>query len=332
MDKPNIFNNILSYENNVSSMIVNLTNYDLFKKELLVFLDLELLNYKDVEVYTEVDLRVEKDKKTFGRIDIMIIDNDNNEYLVENKITNYRDLTKNQVDQYVEYIKVAENAKKLIFLLPKNYAHLKTIQSMKDNDKNKIVEIKYWQNFVKHFKQSGIYELNQFIREFIDFLEDWFVPSQVKFSYDEIKIITNKKDVIMNDAKIATIMKKLIEIVEDVNIIKAPRKKPTDYGGYGYAINNSKYNIDDDLFIWYGIDYDLWEELGYPLMIWINNSSIAEIKKILNDNEFEDYKYDNEEEALIFLFKNFKDVNLKDTIEEKIVQIIEKLKKIKKAD
>lgn len=326
MEQFNIFRDILSYENNVSSLLVNLSNYDLFKKELVAFLGLEL-DYKNVEMYTEVDLRVEKNH--FGRIDIMIYDNEEDEYLVENKITNYRSLTKNQEEEgYLDYIKSNKNAKKLIFLLPKNYEHIKNIQSMRDNNENKLV-IKYWQDFVKHFKQSGIYELNPFIRELIDFLEDWFVSNRVKFSYNEIKIIKNDKDVMMNDAKIATIMKKLIKIVEDINIKREPRKKADEYGGYGYKIDNNKYNLHQDMFVWYGIDYDIWEKYGSPLMIWVND--VDGIKEVLNNDKFLDYHYDGEE-ALIFLFENLSSENIKDEIEEKIAETIDKLKKIKKID
>jgi len=328
MDKENIFNNILSHENNVSSILVNLSSYDLFKKEFLAFLDFNLdsLDYKNMEIYTEINL--EKDKENFGRIDIMLIDDKNNKYLIENKITNYRNLTDKQEEQYIQYIKKTDQAQKLIFLIPKNYEHLKTIQSMKNNN-NEIIEIKYWQNFVKHFKQSGIYELNQFIQEFIDFLEKWFLPCQVKFSQDEIKIITNKKDVTMNNAKIATIMKKLIKIIEDVYIKKKPRSNATDYEGYGYAIDNNKYEINNDLFVWFGIDYDIWEKYGCPLIFWIEteNDNLDKIEKILSDNKIQRYQIDSDE-GLFFPFDNLEDKNIKEKIEGKIFKMIDKLKEI----
>jgi len=322
MAKLNIFNDILSYENNVSSMMLNLSEYALFKKELLAFLGLDL-NYKDVEIYTEVNLQLEKSKKSFGRIDLMIIDNENNEYLVENKIKNDRDLTENQIEQYVKYIDTKESAKKLIFLIPKNYAHLKTVQALQ-NDNDNIVEIKFWQDFVKKFKSSEIYELNQFIEAFIDFLEDWFMPRQVKFSYMEIKIIKNNKDVMMNETKIATIMKKLIEIVENVNAKKL-KYRPTSYeDSYGYAIDKKKYNINnDEIFIWYGIDYNIWEEYGYPLIIWVENYN-KDAEVVLKDDGFKD----DEEAGLMFPFNNLEDEDIIETVRNKISEVIDKLAKI----
>jgi hypothetical protein len=143
MQKSNIFTNILRYENNVSSLIVNLSRYELFKKELIDFLELGI-DYKDINIDTEVPLQLKRDNKTCGRIDIMIFDKEDNQYLIENKITNYRALTKNQEDEnyYIEYINKTKAAKKLLFLIPKNYEHLETIRSIKNNSKKKV-EIKY---------------------------------------------------------------------------------------------------------------------------------------------------------------------------------------------
>ncbi len=316
MQKINLFSG-LEKENNVSSILVNLIKkYPIFKNKWKEFLKINNIDLID----TEVDLKQEDIE--FGRIDIYI-ENDTNEILVENKIWCSRGLTDNQPSNYIKYLEKKKESK-LIFLIPKHYHHTNKLTSYKKNEK---FSIKYWEDFIAELKKDDFHKINIFIEEFVDFMEKILFISHVHLSKTEKKLL-NKEFSSMENRTIPKIMKELFSIVDAVKdggkIKVANSLKPTEYeNSYGYEL---KLPEDNKVFVWFGIDYNVWENNGSPIIIWIADMSLEQIK-ILKKEGFEYYTYEKEDDAMIYSFNNFLDQeNISEKISEKLDSLIDLLK------
>lgn len=313
MQKINLLNG-LENENNVSTLVVNLIKkYPIFENKWKNFLNID--NIDSIE--TEIPLK--RKKQEYGRIDIYI-ENDSNEILIENKIWRYRELTPNQPSNYIKYVEDEEDKKdnKLIFLLPKHYHHENEL-------KNKKLSIKYWEDFIAELKKDDFHKINIFIKEFIEFMENILSISYIHLSASEKRLL-NKKGIRMKSQNIPQIMKKLIEIINSVieggKIKISNNSKPTEYDGYGYELKLE----NSELFIWFGIEYDIWEKYESPIIIWIESMS-SEEEKTLQDEGFEYYTNEENNDTMIFSFNDFLDQeNVSEEILKKIISVIKTLK------
>jgi len=328
----NIFDGILSNENNTTEVLKNLLRYKLFRAEFLNFLGVD----KDIahkNFYTQVQLE-EKSQK-YGIIDLYIED-DEKKYLIEIKTNYYTSLSKKQTDdRYQEYLNILPQKSngELFYLIPKNYHHKEKIKG----------NIKYWEDFLTRIKKVELDKLNPFIGDFTEFFYNyWAIDLSYKFSKRELQIIF-RGETMLADASIPKIMRKLEHIVEDVigEDIKIIRKNKSDTeqnpDQYGYHI---KSNIGD-IYIWFGIDFDIWEEKGYPLTVWIDSEDeeiLEEIIALLKDSEFEEYSYEVDEEKYKSAVYGFteKDFSSSDgfkveTYRNKILETIDKLQNLDKS-
>jgi len=308
MKKINLLNG-LENENNVSALLVNLIKeYPIIESKWKNFLNID--NIDSIE--TEIPLK--RNKQEFGRIDIYIEDG-SKEILIENKIWRYRELEPSQPLDYIEYLKNDKN-NMLIFLIPKHYHHEDKLQ-----DKN--LSIKYWEDFILELKKDKFYKINIFIEQFIEFMENILSISYIHLSNKEKENIN--KEFIMENKTIPQIMKKLISIVDAVKeggkIKVIHKEKPTEYNNsYGYEL---KLPENNDLFIWFGIDYDIWELEDYksPIIIWLNNMS-SEQGKLLKDKGFKYHKDEKENDTMIYSFnEDLYNKNISDIILQKLKEI-----------
>jgi len=312
MQKINLFDG-LENENNVSTLLVNLIKkYPTLENKWKKFLKINNIDL----IETEIPLK--RKKQEYGRIDIHI-ENNSNEILIENKVWRYRELTDNQPSNYIKYIEDEEDKKdsKLIFLIPKHYHHENEL-------KDKKLSIRYWEDFIVDLKKDDFHKMNIFIEEFVEFMENILSISYIHLTKSE-KILLNKKGISMKSQNIPQIMKKLISNVDSVidggKIKVTNRNKPTEYDGYGYELKLE----NSELFIWFGIEYDIWQKYESPIIIWITGAPSEEQEKILQDEGFEYYTHEKDKDTLIYSFYDDLD---KENISEIILEKLNKILKI----
>jgi len=303
----NIFQEILHKEDNTTEILTNLLYYKPFRIEFLDFLGIKE-DIKFENFYTQYNLDQDSDserKNRYGIIDLFI--DDDKKYLVEIKINSDTKLTDHQKKgSYIEYL----NGKKenLFYLIPRSYFH-------KDDIEGKIL---YWEDFLKRIKNSELDKMNPLIEHFVSFFYSYFsIDIIYKFEKRELQLIFGGKTM-PSDTTIPRIIKKLEEIVENVknSEIKVDRSKkdftkqhPNYYGYYVKDDILTKYN----LILWYGIDFDIWEDKSYPLIISIesydnNEKLLKKIFSIFKNKGFEKYEYDNDEnDTYIIIFGYKKD-------------------------
>ena len=301
----NIFDGIFHRENNVTEVLNNLMYYKPFRKAFFDFLDLDIKDTKSVTIETQVELQ--KDKKKFGIIDMLIKDDDK-EYLIEIKTNKWTPLSEHQKrEDYQEYINQNDNIEgRLIYLLPKNYRYKEDITGEK----------KYWGDFSKAIKAKGLDKLNPFIEHFVKAINQ---ESVYRLSACEQDLIFRKGEVSMESKSIPGIVKKLQGIVDNIreNVVcrngKINKYSNSEYFGY-------KCEFEGILF-WFGIDYDVWEENGCPIVIWVDNNDKINTK--LSEFHFVDYG----EVAKIYCFGE-NDLSREDVvavISDKINEVLSKV-------
>jgi len=262
--------NVLNQEVVFEEYFCNLMQFKDFRDLFLQFInkdnlfDSSKIHYHNFD--TEVRLNKQFDKKDYGRADLFLkIKND--EFIFEIKNKCKTTLTDNQPINYLKYLN--NQNQNLFFIVPRCYRHQNEISKRwKDynNFKDTKKKILYWEDF--------IYEINTEMKMFYDFCLYWFNVEIIKFSNEEKTIL--KKGYTMNDFKNKTIpsmLQKLEEIVDNVGE-SCNMKIDNETIGYTYSIKANNY------IIYFGINYDLWEDIGKPISI--------EIQSIKNDyQEFE---------------------------------------------
>ena len=315
----NIFDGIFHRENNVTEVLNNLMYYKPFRKAFFDFLDLDIKDTKSVTIETQVELQ--HDEKNFGIIDMMIRDGDT-EYLIEIKTNRWTPLSKHQIkDHYQEYIDQNKNiGGRLIYLIPNNYRHKKDIMGEK----------KYWGDFSKAIKAKELDKLNPFIEHFVKAISQ---ESVYKFSACELDLILQKGEVSVENKTIPGIIKKLQGIIDEVSSesikgLKANKKLGRiDSSFYGYSFDKFK-----DIELWFGVDYNVWEAKGYPIILWLFSDKNETMEKLKNNQSLTEIcfeRYDDKlqgEEVLILPFREENELN-ENVIIEKITKTIEALSK-----
>ena len=147
-------------------------------------------------------------------------------------------------------------------MIPKEYIYLNDIQEKLPSD-----QIKYWEDLIQLLKEDDFYILNQYINDFVEYMEKVFLTNK-KITLKEserILIFSRERVSIMNDS-IPSIIKKLQETVEsvsnEVGFLNTKVGVSQMPGLYGYLVDLKKNEIDTKLIdqIFYGIDYSVWEK------------------------------------------------------------------------
>lgn len=193
----------------------------------------------------------------------------------------------------------------------------------------------YWEEFITKLYNSELCLKYKEIKMFYDFCAYWFNMEIIELTEFEKKLL--KKGNMMDgykDLSVPRLMKKLEEITHQVAKNISGMKKATDtYESFVYSKTSKlikPYSVS------FGIDYTLWEEIGTPLNIIIQNTT--------NDyQEFElppiegieliAFEYDDTSESekqfayIVNLDKELGDIGYQDTVEKVINLLILNLEK-----
>ena len=284
-----IFEGVLDKENNFTEILKNLCQYKLFKKNFLDFLEIKYDNIDDVNIETQYNL------SNNGIVDMYIEnegDSKNQIYLIEIKIKNDTSLSKHQSKK--DYEEWAKNNKAIVkYLIPKNYKYI---------DKLEKYQTYFLEDFIKNIKISGIYELNQYIRDFVDFYYQFlFISKSYFFSKREIQLIKGEKMKeidMLKDVTLPELMEKLFGIVDDV----------AEKVGYKISKDNKSrwqygFSLKENENIWFGIYYEAWKKSKKPFIIWIYEEDLnPKLKEKLEKIGFEAYEDENEDPAYVYFF------------------------------
>jgi len=212
----NIFFNIIKNETSLTEVFCNLLNYKAFRNVFLNIVKNKNLDFNASNIsYKNFNTELILDGDN-GRSDLHLKAN-NTEYIFEIKIELYTDLTNNQPEGYLEYLKsrnIEDINQNLFFILPRGYLHLKDIHgrwikkskySKNEIDKKNII---YWDEILNEIKRLELDKLNLFIGEFCKIVDyRWFKYEDIKFLQSEIELIN------LNSKR-----KKGYEMLSDTNI------------------------------------------------------------------------------------------------------------------
>ena len=324
--------NVLNQEVVFEEYFCNLMQFKDFRDLFLQFInkdnlfDSSKIHYHNFN--TEVRLNKQFDKKDYGRADLFLkIKNDEFIFEIKNKCNTT--LTENQPISYLEYLN--NQNQNLFFIIPRHYNHQNEIYKRWQeynnfNDiKNKIF---YWEDFIHEITKSKIYETSVEIKIFYDFCLYWFNMEIIKFSEEEKAIL--QKGYIVNDLKnksIPSMIQKLEEIVDNIGE-SCNMKIDNETIGYTYSI------IVNNYIIYFGINYDLWEEIGIPISIEIQSikSDYQEFKLNLNDIILKNKLYEETSKTYrqfslyVDLRYSMQDDNFQEITKKLILNILDQLK------
>jgi len=269
-----ILYNVLNQEVIFEEYFCNLLQIQEFKELFLLFAKIDNSKICYHNFNTEVQL-----KGQYGRADLYL-NFDNQEYIFEIKNKCNTNLTDNQPKNYLKHLD--NKNQNLFFIIPRQYKHIDEIKKRwkdKTNYNNVEKQILFWEDFIKNLKKSKIYDKYTEVKIFYDFCLYWFNLETVKFSKDEQ--IALKKGYLMSDFKnksIPKVLQKLEEIIDNVGA-NCNLKVDNETIGYSYSI------IVNNYIVYFGINYDLWDEIGMPIIIEIQNinSDYQEFELNLNN-------------------------------------------------
>ncbi len=348
----NIFHNLVKNETSVTELFCNLMRFKPLRvlflnivKEKGADIDLEKIDYDCFE--TEVVLQ--DDEKKRGRADIIIEIDENNKYIFEIKIERWCGLTESQPVSYLDYLN--RDDKRLFFILPEGYYNISEIckrwnshnsYSFENIKQNNII---YWEQIIKRIKDAELDKLNPFIKEFVEIMdENWFYYEDIVFTQEEIRLLDSKnleEYHLMTNSNVPKLMNKIFKVIEGVNLACNSKKESVEQNSdyYGYWIKKSSYGLDDDIEVWFGVQYIVWEKRDCPIVIEVLPSSEENNKKFIEKVQSiipEARLYEDEDFGEICyipfdLKKHTGDTeeNLSKRLEEEIMNVVEKLKDVK---
>jgi hypothetical protein len=206
--------------------------------------------------------------------------NESKKIIFEIKIKRHTPLTKNQPKAYIDYLEKENRGgiQNLFFIVPKYYAHEEKIKEQYNNNKmssevNPDDHIIYWEEIIHSIEKAELHKLNSFINEFYKFCTSWFINKKIIFSQLEKNMLyaTSQKEneeilKMSYDTNIPKLITKLVNIIDSIkNDMHKQFKKETDNTFYGYG-KDITYN-DTKYYLWFGMDYDIWEKYNLPICI-----------------------------------------------------------------
>lgn len=334
----NILINVLNQEVVFEEYFCNLLKEEKFFNKFIEFIGSknDILKNKNINYkmfYTEYNLQIKKEK--FGRADIFLdLGSEKIIFEIKNKV--YTNLTPNQPEMYLDYLKKV-NKKNfdsfLLFIFPKRYAHEELLHEKwskksyyyKENIKNHVF---YWEDFVKTLKN----EENPFVKAFYEFCVYWFDMESVTFTKDEKNKIINSKGYslkIIENETIPTLLSKiekcLIRIGSDKLKWEQIRSEIGSYiSGHSFFKKINSYNLV------LGLDYDMWSKFNQPINIYISNykdSSQHFEKPNIDDVNFEIFEIkENTTWNDFFAYVVQLDFSIDDeNFEDKVIELIKKI-------
>ena len=338
----NIFYNLIKNETSLTEVFCNFMRYENFRNLFIDMINEKIKNKENIidkskVEFQDFDTEVALNNQKNGRIDFQLKINANKIYLFEIKIEIFTNLTDNQPQSYLDYLKELElESENLFFILPKGYFHLKKIKNH---------NIIYWEDILKQIIEQKLDKENIFINEFCKILAyRWFDFKKIIFKENELDLIfSGKKEEgykMLENVNIPILMNKLFQIIVDTKVGYYKKDKESieqRYDYFGYFLENSKYEISDKLVIWFGIDYKIWEIKKNPIIIQIEaNEREEDINlEIFLENKIEYTKFEYENGDIIFyiplekgVFEN-EDKNITEELTHKINEVINVLKDYK---
>lgn len=338
----NIFYNLIKNETSLTEVFCNFMRYENFRNLFIDMINEKIKNKENIidkskVEFQDFDTKVALNNQKNGRIDFQLKINANKIYLFEIKIEIFTNLTDNQPQSYLDYLKELElESENLFFILPKGYFHLKKIKNH---------NIIYWEDILKQIIEQKLDKENIFINEFCKILAyRWFDFKKIIFKENELDLIfSGKKEEgykMLENVNIPILMNKLFQIIVDTKVGYYKKDKESieqRYDYFGYFLENSKYEISDKLVIWFGIDYKIWEIKKNPIIIQIEaNEREEDINlEIFLENKIEYTKFEYENGDIIFyiplekvVFEN-EDKNITEELTHKINEVINVLKDYK---
>ena len=360
----NIFYNLIKNETSLTEVFCNFMRYENFRNLFIDIINKKIKNKENIIDKSKVKFQdfdteaaLEENEEKAGRIDLQLKVNEEI-YLFEIKIETYTSLTKHQPKSYLEFLK--DKNENLFFVLPKGYFHKNEIFNRWENKnhyRKKEIEnhnIIYWEDILDKIRKQEFDKANIFINEFCNILGlRWFDFEKIEFTKYEIELMfSDKKEKgykMLENVNVPVLMNKLFQIVVNTKIDyykKDKDKIEQRYDYFGYFIDNKKNDISDKLTIWFGIDYEIWENTQNPISIQIVGFE-AEDKQSLeeyfihnncfnngkNELNFQIFEYKNNTISFYIplekeIFEN-KDENITQKLTEKIVAVINILKDYK---
>ncbi len=337
----NIFYNLIKNEISLTEVFCNFMRYKKFRDLFIDIVNEKIRNQENridksrVEFQdfdTEVILGDNENK--FGRIDLQLKVNEEEIYLFEIKIEIFTSLTPNQPTNYLDFLN--DKNENLFFILPKGYFHkseiLNSWESKNHYTKREIENhnIIYWEDILKQLRKQELDKVNIFIEEFCKILDfRWFYFEKIIFTKNELDLMfSDKKDKgykMLENINVPVLMSKLFQIVFDTKIDCENNKEPQYPDYFGYYVDNKKNDLYGKLRIWFGVDYELWEETKLPLSIQIvaknqEDTDIKNIENFLNNKRINGISFQKIEN---------KDENITKEFTHKIQEVIDLLKDYK---
>jgi hypothetical protein len=266
--------NVLNNETVFAEYFCNLLSIDEFRNLFIKFISKKNLIFEKLNIeYENFDTEIYLDNE-YGRADLFL-KVDDKEFIFEIKNKERTGLTDKQPKSYLEYLKNNNQLnpnKQLFFLIPKYYKHKQDIKNgwnLFDKEFNEIEnQFLYWEDFIYELK-NNIEEQKTEIKIFYDFCMYWFNMKTVEFKGEEMELLKNKD--------LPKLMKKLESITVDIGL-EVGFDDDFDIGLFSYSKDINDYRV------YFGIDYDIWEEKKTPLSIFI--------KKTRSNSDF-DLKIEN---------------------------------------
>jgi hypothetical protein len=200
--------------------------------------------------------------------------------VVEVKVSDWRGLTDNQPQIYLEWLANEKVSNKFfVFLAPPNYSseYLEEYNKRKEtfciaNPDHGIefIEIN-WLHLSSALDESGLPATCLYSRDFNRLLHEWYVSTPIKFSLDELQ------ETDMFNTTAATALSKVFTFVESVaseieraglslKVVPEFQKRWWDDGEYGIYIK-----CEDNNVLFLGVWTQLWKDRGCPLCIGVHN-------------------------------------------------------------
>ena len=161
----NLFTGIVKDENDVTELLVNMMQQKFFRDICLRWLLKEFIACpRTIEaLINEIeakDIRTQYNTIS-GRPDI-VIRSDNCHFLIENKIHVNTDLTPDQKEGYAHIFNDNARYKGLLFLIPREYSHLGSINDVMDKLKhtNIKIDVAYWDNLLSYLYKQEVGEVS----------------------------------------------------------------------------------------------------------------------------------------------------------------------------
>lgn len=208
----------------------------------------------------------------------MSLQGDDLRVIVEIKVSDWRGLTDNQPQAYLEWLKEeAANNKYFVFLTPPNY--LQNLAQEYGIRKNnfctqhplhgiRFIEIN-WLDLCSALDESELPYICNYSRDFKKLLQSWYLPNPIKFSRHELL----ESDMFsVTAASSTTKLFRLIDLIASeieragFNVHRSFQKRWWDDGEYGIYIN-----CQDTEVLFLGLWTRFWQDHGCPLCIGVHH-------------------------------------------------------------